>query len=254
MKQKRSLSQVFLTDAKYIRKIVDCLDIKGRTVLEVGSGSGNLSEHLSQKAKQLICLELDQRFSNLLKKKLSKNSNTQVIGADVLRFPISKIGRKLVVFGNVPYRISSDLIKYFIAQRQYISKAYLTFQKEFVNKLTAKNSEKAYGFIGCYIQYYAKLDKKFDIPKAAFCPSPKVDSSFIEMEFYKSKPYPAIDEQFLFELIQRAFSQRRKKIVNSLSLSKIKSNFAIDIDARAEDISLKDYVYLANKLYSQKSF
>ena len=249
MKQKPSLSQVFLTDKKYIQKIVDCLDIKGKTVLEIGSGSGSLSQHLSRRAKQLFCLEIDQRFCNLLEKKFSKNPNTQVIGADILKFPVSKLGRKLVIFGNVPYRISSDLIDYLVSQRKYISKAYLTFQKEFVNKLTALPSTKDYAFITCYIQYYAKLKKRFDIPKEAFWPVPKVDSTFIEIEFYKPSSYRIKDEQFLFKIIAQAFSQRRKKIVNSLSLSKIKDNLAINLDARAEDISLKDYLYLANKLY-----
>ena len=115
MRQKRSLGQVFLKDKKYIRRILNSLDIKKETVLEIGSGSGDISQDLSQLAGELICLEIDSRFHRLLQKRFANKSNTQVVQADVLRFPLSKLDRQIVIFGNVPYQISSKLIDYFVS-------------------------------------------------------------------------------------------------------------------------------------------
>jgi 16S rRNA (adenine1518-N6/adenine1519-N6)-dimethyltransferase len=161
-----------------------------------------------------------------------------------------------VVFSNAPYQISNPLILYLVKNRAYIKKAYLTFQKEFVNKLIAGPSNSAYGFLSCYLQYYAKVNKIFDIPAKAFSPVPKVDSSFISIDFYKELPQTAKDEDFLFKLIRKAFSQRRKKISNSLSQFTSSQHFfsslKISPDVRAENISLKQYVAIANRIYCEK--
>ena len=251
MRQKRSLSQVFLNDEKYIEKIVSSLDIAGETVLEIGPGAGAVSEYLVHRAKGFICVEIDSRFCKVLKEKFSQNSNVEVIRADILKFPLSKIGGKIVVFGNVPYQISSDIIEYLISHRSQIKRAYLTFQKEFTEKLLAKPSSTYYGIISCRIQYYARIKKIFDIPAASFYPKPKIDSTFVELEFYKKLPFRAKDEKLLFEVITKAFSQRRKKIINSLTIAEPKevlSSLKINPSLRAEDLSLEEYVAIANKL------
>jgi 16S rRNA (adenine1518-N6/adenine1519-N6)-dimethyltransferase len=250
MKPKRFLSQNFLTDERYIQKILEHLDISGKNVLEVGAGKGQISIYLTREAKRLYCVEIDERFCNYLKDKFSKNSNVEIIHGDILNFPFSRLRKKAVVFGNIPYRISSLLVEYLIRHRAYILGAYLTFQKEFVQKIMAHHSSGQYGFISCYVQYYAKIDRLFDIPSGAFWPTPKVDSSFIKMEFYRVQPYVAIDENFLFRIIRKAFSCRRKKIINSLSLAKdIFRSVKINPDLRPENLSLKDYVAIANKIY-----
>ncbi|MCF7907519.1 MAG: 16S rRNA (adenine(1518)-N(6)/adenine(1519)-N(6))-dimethyltransferase RsmA [Candidatus Omnitrophica bacterium] len=257
MKQKRSLSQVFLNDKKCIEKMVSVLDIDGKTVFEIGPGSGCISEHLAQRAKKFICVEIDPRFYKVLSDKFAQKLNTEVVAADVLKFPLSKVGGKIVVFGNVPYQISSDIIEYLISYRSQIKQAYLTFQKEFVQKLLAKPSSSFYGILSCRIQYYAKIKKIFDISAESFCPKPKVDSSFIRLEFYKKPLYKAKDEKFLFDLITKAFSQRRKKIINSLAIDepeKVLLSLKINPNLRAEDLSLKEYVAIANNfsILSQK--
>ncbi len=252
MRQKRSLGQVFLKDKKYIRRILNSLDIKKETVLEIGSGSGDISQDLSQLAGELICLEIDSRFHRLLQKRFANKSNTQVVQADVLRFPLSKLDRQIVIFGNVPYQISSKLIDYFVSYRSYIKRAYLTFQKEFAEKLLAETSSSQYGVISCRIQYYAKVKKIFDIPAGSFKPIPKIDSRFIKLEFYRSLPRKAKNEELLFDIISKAFSQRRKKIINSLNIEGIKkilSSLGISPNLRAQDLSLDQYIAMADKLF-----
>jgi len=253
MKQLHSFGQVFLTDSKYIQKIFNSLDVKGREVLEIGPGKGVISELLAEAAKNLHCVEVDQRFCGFLRKKFSKKDNVEIINQDILKFQLSKLGIKTIVFGNDPYHISSELIKYLVNYRKYIELAYFTFQKEFVEKITAKPSSDNYNFLSCYIQYYAKVEKLFNIKASAFDPVPKVDSAFSKITFYTESPYKAKNEDFLFKVIRKAFSSSRKKITNALNLSKNNQNFfesiGLDLNLRPENFSLEDYVSIANQLY-----
>lgn len=253
MKQLRSFGQVFLTDAEYIQKIFNSLDIKGKQVLEIGPGRGAMSGLLAEKAKKLYCVEVDRRFCDFLRRKFFKKDNVEIIHADILKFSLSKLGNKIIIFGNIPYQISSKLIKYLIDYRRYIEAAYLTFQKEFVQKMTAAPSCDNYNFLSCYVQYYAKVERIFDIKASAFDPIPKVDSTFSKINFYGKSPYKVKNEDFLFKVIRKAFSSRRKKVINALNLSKNNRSFfestGLNLSLRPENLSLKDYVSVANQLY-----
>jgi len=252
MKQLSAFGQVFLTDTECIQKISESLNIKGKQVLEIGPGKGAISELLAEKAKNLYCIEVDRRFCDFLRKKFRKKNNVKIIHADILKFPLSELGEKITVFGNVPYQISSKLIKYLINYRKHIEIAYFTFQKEFVQKMTASPSGDNYNFLSCYVQYYAKVESIFDIKASAFDPIPKVDSTFSKINFYTKPQHKVKDEDFFFKVIRKAFSSRRKKIINSLPVteSKLKffSSLGLDPSLRAENISLGEYVLIANKL------
>jgi len=258
MKQLHSFGQVFLTDVKYIQKIFNSLDVEGGQVLEIGPGKGVMSELLADLAKNLYCVEVDQRFCKFLRNKFSKKNNVEIINQDILKFQLSKLGRKIIVFGNVPYHISSELIKHLINCRKHIEVAYFTLQKEFVEKMVAKPSSDNYNFFSCYIQYYAKVEKLFEIKASAFDPVPKVDSAFSKITFYSDSPYKAKNEDFLFKVIRKAFSSSRKKMANALNLSKENQNFfksvGLDLSLRPENFSLEDYVVIANQLYQSSSF
>lgn len=252
MKLSKSLSQVFLKDKDCIHKILSNLDIRQKDVLEIGSGVGQMSERIAEQVKKLYCIELDSRFIPILKEKFAGNAKVEIIHADILKFDLKKLDRKIIVFGNVPYNISNSLIEYLVENRGYIEQTYLTLQKEFVEKLAAKASTKPYGFLSCYIQYYAKVERLFDIPAKAFSPVPQVDSAFIRLKFYPQPIFKAKDEDFLFKIIRQAFSQRRKKIINSLPRladnPDILKLLNINPDNRPENLSLKEYIHLTNKL------
>jgi 16S rRNA (adenine1518-N6/adenine1519-N6)-dimethyltransferase len=257
MKPKRWLGQFFLQDRTYQQKILEHLDIEGEGVLEIGPGKGQMSLHLSRKAKNLYCLEIDPRLCSFLTDIFVDQPGVQVIHADILKFPLSRLGQKLVIFGNIPYRISSRLITYLVENRSHIKRAYLTLQDEFSRKLLAPVSTEHYSFISCYVQYHAHLRRLLDIPPGAFWPRPKVNSTFVSMEFLP-RPHPAAtDEEHLFKVIGKAFRNRRKKISNSLPVPGGRAFFeGLDVspDSRAEDITLEEYVRLANKLYPYFSF
>ncbi|MFA6281568.1 MAG: 16S rRNA (adenine(1518)-N(6)/adenine(1519)-N(6))-dimethyltransferase RsmA [Candidatus Omnitrophota bacterium] len=252
MKQSKSLGQVFLKDQNYIQRILGLLNISGETVLEIGPGSGEISEQIAKRCKFLYCVEFDPRFVESLSEKFKNKSNIKIIHSDILKFSFSDLKEKPVVFGNVPYQISNSIISYLIDNRAFIKNAYLTFQKEFVDKLIAKVSTKDYSFLSCYMQYYAKVNKLFDIPKGAFSPIPKVDSSFIEARFNDASLIKTKNEEFLFKIIRHAFNQRRKKISNSLSGfcpdPDFFSSLKIDANFRAENVSLEKYILIADKL------
>jgi len=258
MRQRRSFGQVFLNDKRYIQKILDNLDVEGEVVLEIGPGKGAITNYLSGRAKHLYCVEIDRRFCNFLQAEFREKKNVEIIHADILKFPLSKLGKNVIVFGNVPYQISSELIKYLIGYRKCIERAYLTFQKEFVQKLTAKPSSGGCNFLSCYVRYYAKIERLFDIKASAFEPVPKVNSTFSKINFYRKLPFAAENEDFLFKVIRKAFSSRRKKIINSLPVleDKLKffSSLEIGPNLRAENISIEKYVSIANRLYRHRTF
>lgn len=231
MRQKRSLGQVFLRSQKYVRKIIESLDIESKAVVEIGPGRGEITQLLSSVAKRVYAIELDRRLIPYLENKFSQFGNVEIIAADILQFPISKLGRGLVVFGNVPYYLSSRLIEYLIKQRGYVKRAYFTFQKEFAARLLANPGDRQYGFISCHLQYYAQAKKRFDIPAGAFSPQPKVKSTFISLEFYQKPPLAVDDEEDLFKLIKEYFNQPRKKVVGTL---------------RPGQLSLKKYIAIVN--------
>jgi len=255
IKQKRSLGQIFLKDKRYIQKILNQLSISKKTVVEIGPGTGEISALLAKQVRRLYCVEIDSGLYNILCKRFCAQANIEIIRADILDFALSKLGKKIIVFGNVPYYISSQLIEYLICYHKCIDKAYLTFQKEFAQKLLAEEGQSQYTFLSCHIQYYAKVKKMLDIPAGAFDPHPKVDSSFINLKFRKYPLYKVKSEKLLFRTIRTAFSNRRKKIINSLPISGNKADFfsqlKIDPDLRPQNLSLKEYVLIANKLYQR---
>ncbi|MCK9572997.1 MAG: 16S rRNA (adenine(1518)-N(6)/adenine(1519)-N(6))-dimethyltransferase RsmA [Candidatus Omnitrophica bacterium] len=256
MRLSHSLGQVFLTEKNYIQKIINSLVIEDEIVLEIGSGPGEISAAIGKRCKFLYCVEFDPRFVSVLEQKFKNERNVRVIHSDILKFNLSERNERLVIFGNVPYQISNSLISYLIDNRTFIKKAYLTFQKEFVDKLIAETGNKDYGFLSCFIQYYAGIEKIFDIPRGAFTPVPKIDSSFISLDFYDEPQDAAEDENLLIRIIREAFNQRRKKISNSLSKFIASDDFfsslKVDPNARAENVSLKEYVDIANKVYKER--
>ena len=252
MKLSKSFGQIFLHDKKYVHKIIDSLNVEGEVVVEIGPGSGIMTAQLIKKAKKLLCVEYDPRFYKLLSQRYQKYPDIKIIQSDILKFSFSRFRKKVVVFGNIPYHISNRLMHYLVENRKKIKKVHLTLQKEFAEKLSACVSTKTFSFLSCYLQYYARVRKVFDIPAGAFLPKPKVDSSFVEIDFYEIPPCVAKDEDFLFTLVRKAFMNRRKKITNSLSEFKDKRDFLISLginpESRPQDLCLSGFVALANKL------
>ncbi len=261
MKFKKSLGQHFLRDKRFVYKIVNCLSVTDKIVIEIGAGSGGVTHYIiNRRPKELYCLEKDPSLIPLLKKRFTSDF-VKIINEDILDFDISSLGNKVIVFGNIPFNISNRLIRYLIKNRSFIEKAYFTFQREFAHKLCASFNTKEYRYLSCLIQYYAKVKVIFDIPKEAFYPIPKVAASFVDIEFFEKSPFYVENESFLFELIRKVFSSRRKKIINALSgikgkhrriVSKALKEINLNENLRAENLSLEDYRRLYYKILNIK--
>jgi len=262
IKPKKSLGQNFLIDRNIQNKIIRACNLSNEDiVLEIGSGKGDLTVSLAQKAKKVYALEIDERLHPLLEMGLMKHDNCQVIKADILKFDISKflhenqIKQKIKVIGNIPYYISSPIIEHLIEYRKDISVAFITVQKEFGHRTRAVAGSKAYSSFSCFVQYYCNCKILFEIKRNSFKPAPNVDSCFLSLEFREKPSVLVKDEEMLFKLIRTAFNQRRKTLRNSLDglvdqnrLNNFLKKDNIDKNVRPENLTLEQFADLNNCL------
>ena len=158
--------------------------------------------------------------------------------------------KPLIIFGNIPYAISKDIVNYLIENRVNIEQAYITCQKEFIDKLCAKPGDDGYGLLSCVLQYYAEVERLFNIPAKAFSPMPNVDSAFVAITFYSTTEFGDKDKDFL-DFLKNIFAFQRKQIAGILrdidGIDAMLKECAIDPKARPADIFLKQY----RELYSR---
>lgn len=254
IKHARSLGQVFLRHKGFVNKILKNIEVDGEVVCEIGGGQGILTQHLVRKSRYVYCVELDRRFVEILRNRFSSFDNIEIIHNDILNIDFNQFGKEIVVVGNIPYQISSRLIRYLVENRSSIKAAYLTLQKELAHKLSASVSGRDYSFFSCYIGLFASVKVLFNIPAIAFSPVPKVDSSFIKIEFNKKREVYNIDN--VINMMKRAFTHRRKKIINALPelnscLDEIKK-IGVDPSSRPQDISIEQFIVITEILNKRK--
>ena len=251
---KKHFGQNFLTDIRIQQKIIQSCDLKTEdVVVEIGPGQGVLTRLIAPLVKRLICVETDRDLIAPLRSGLA--SSVEIIHADFLKWDMSHLPSGVKIIGNIPYYISTPIIEKLIADRTKFAEAFLTVQLEFGQRLTAKEGGKEYGSLSCFVQYYADIKMLFKIKNTCFKPVPKVDSCFLRLMMRPRPQEPAPDEEFLFKLIQTAFQQRRKNIVNSLKglaprekLEESLKSLGIDPNARPENLTLSNYIALSKRL------
>lgn len=253
---KKRLGQNFLRDIKIQQKIIQACHLKDDdTVLEIGPGQGAITRLIAPCVKKLVCVETDRDLIEPLRLLFPNESHgnpVEVIHADFLKWDMSHLPSGIKIVGNIPYYISTPIIEKIISERARVSEAFLTVQLEFGERLIAKEGGKEYGSLTCFVQYYADIKMHFKIKNASFKPAPRVDSCFISIKLNDGKE-KAKDEAFLFKLIQTAFQQRRKNIVNALKglvekekLERILQELNIDPKARPENLTLLNYINICN--------
>jgi len=231
-------------------------------ILEIGAGLGALTIPIAQAAKRVYAVEKDSQLTGLLKTELLVNrlSNVELMEEDILKFDIKKLadnsGQRILVMGNLPYNISSQIIIKLIKSRAAVIKAVLMFQKELAMRITAQPGGKDYGRLAVMLGYCAKIKKLADVKAHQFFPKPKVDSQIIEIQFLETVKYPAKDEAFFFKVVKAAFGQRRKTLRNALAGSEMNidtktaqnmlDKAGIDPSLRAEALTISQFVTLSN--------
>ena len=256
-KHKKSLGQNFLKDNTILDNIVKAIDLKENDlVLEIGPGQGALTKKLQTKNVNLICYEIDERTKPYLEK--LSNVKTEIIYADFLKVDIKKDIEKyqyhnLYVIANLPYYITTPIIKKIIDSKIDVDGMLLMVQKEVADRFGAKPKSKDYGSLTIYLNYYFNITKLFNVPASCFDPAPKVDSAVVKFQKRKEE-FPVINEEMFFKLVQDAFKQKRKNLKNNLTnydLKKIESvltNYNLSLQNRAEEIPIEVFIDLANKL------
>jgi 16S rRNA (adenine1518-N6/adenine1519-N6)-dimethyltransferase len=243
---RKRFGQHFLTDHGVIDEIVAAIDPRpGEALVEIGPGLGALTLPLVERCKQLAVIELDRDLAA----RLRRNPALEVIEADVLSVDIAALAsqklQKLRLVGNLPYNISTPILFHLLPAAAEVQDQHFMLQKEVVQRIAAEPCKKEYGRLSVMLQWRYHIEMLFDVPPEAFEPPPRVESAIVRMLPWP-KP-PALDASLLEELLQVAFSQRRKLLRHTLGRWLEARGFAGDFDVqrRAEEVPVAEYMALA---------
>lgn len=266
IKAKKAFGQNFLIDDIVLEKISNIAEVNDKTlIIEIGPGLGNLTYYLQK--SNLLLIELDSRMLEILNYRFKDNSKINIINADILKLnideEIDKLEKKsnvkydqVKVVANLPYYITSPIIFKLLEDSKRITEIVVMVQEEVANRIISKSKSKDYGILSLMVQYYAKATKEIVVPNSSFIPSPNVTSAVIKI--VKEEKYK-VDNKIFKELVHKAFANRRKKLLNSLTMNnfmnldkeqivKLLKSCNIGDNARAEELEIEKYIELTNRL------
>ncbi len=248
---RRRFGQNFLVDSGIINAIVSAIDPqRGDTVVEIGPGLGAITEPLLARLDHLHVVEIDRDLIARLKKQHPPARMT-IHEGDALAFDFAGIGKDLRLVGNLPYNISTPLLFHLADYVGIVRDMHFMLQKEVVERLVAVPGESDFSRISVMLQYRFHLEWLIDVPPESFDPPPKVQSAVVRLIPKDASELHAKSQEKLSQVVQTAFSQRRKMLRNTLKGTLSDVGFAelgIDPTRRAEDLTVDDYVCIANHL------
>lgn len=246
----RQLGQNFLIDPNMARWIVAQLEAgENDAVVEVGPGTGALSEHLVGKVRRLILIEFDSRLAAALAERYRERDDVEVHHADGARFDITKLykHRPLKFLGNLPYSSGGAILKNFLSRPHPIDRAVIMLQKEVIDRLGAKPGTKDYGVLTLRTQSGWEVEPLRTVPPDAFFPKPKIDSSVAVLR-PRNSGLPAFNARLFDELIRRGFAQRRKQLKKQLpaepAWEDVAAGLGVAVTTRGEELTLAQWVDL----------
>lgn len=261
---KKSLGQNFLIDPEVAPRMAQTAADGDTGVIEIGPGAGVLTKELSNLAKRVVAIELDEKLKPVLDKTLAGANNVKIIFADVLKVNLHAVIRenfsdckRVTVCANLPYYITSPVIMKLLKERLPVKSITVMVQKEAADRICAPVGSRAAGVITAVIDYFALAKPLFFVPKESFLPSPKVNSEVINLEIRKNPPVCVTDEEFFFKTINACFMLRRKTAVNSVSsalgiqkevVKSALSELGIPETARGETFDMPTLAALCEKL------
>jgi len=257
---RKRFGQHFLTDANVIQQIVSSINLQAEdNVIEIGPGLGAMTLPLINQHtfQNYLAIEIDRDAITSLKKSTIGIENFTVLENDALRTDFNTLfpnEREVRIIGNLPYNISTPLIFHLLKYQERISDMLFMLQKEVVIRMCAPSNSKAYGRLSVMVQAHCEAENLFEVPPSAFNPPPKVDSAIVKLKPLKNK-LPIFDSKLFENLVREAFGQRRKTVRNSMSNFLDRDDFrelSIDDSARAENLSVSDFIKAAN-YYHQKA-
>jgi len=256
---RKRFGQNFLKNQIVIDDILRVIaPLRDDLMVEIGPGLGALTTPLAGALKQLHVIELDRDIVKTLREKYDGHANGNVVihEGDALKFDFASLGTNLRVVGNLPYNISTPLLFHLAEQIACVRDIHAMLQKEVVERMVAAPDASAYGRLSVALQYRFEIEKVLDVGPDAFYPQPKVDSAVVRLLPRVKHEPEAQDEALFARIVTTAFSQRRKTLRNTLRNILETADFeALDIDpgARAETLSVSDFVRIANGVAARQT-
>jgi 16S rRNA (adenine1518-N6/adenine1519-N6)-dimethyltransferase len=251
---KKRFGQNFLTDPKKAKKLVEALNPdREDIVMEVGPGKGVLTELLLKTVARVIAVEIDRDLIPLLRERFGADRRFSLIEDDIIKLDPSRfVSSGLKVVGNLPYNISGALVEWLIEYHEVVELAVVTVQREVADRLRANPGSRNYGSLSVLAQSFYDIKRLFDIPPGCFSPRPKVTSTALRLR-PERKTDDNLDYARFRDFVRDCFSQKRKKLVNSLAAATgIDKNEVDDkilamglaSNVRAEELTLNQYYRL----------
>ncbi|MDP6994109.1 MAG: 16S rRNA (adenine(1518)-N(6)/adenine(1519)-N(6))-dimethyltransferase RsmA [Woeseiaceae bacterium] len=249
---RKRFGQHFLTAPEIIEQIVSAIEPQsGDVIVEIGPGRAAITDPLSILSPALHAIELDRDLVGQLERRFNSRDNVHIHEADALSFDYASLGDRIRLVGNLPYNISTPLLFHLVAFRDVIVDMHFMLQKEVVDRICATPGNKNFGRLTIMLGCRMEAVSLFDVPPGAFSPPPRVLSSVVRMRPLPAGTYDARDDERLEAIVKLAFSRRRKTLRNALNgMAEPQDLDAIGLDAglRPEQVSINDWVALANHL------
>ncbi|MBC7979575.1 MAG: ribosomal RNA small subunit methyltransferase A [Armatimonadetes bacterium] len=247
----KQLGQNFLTDPSMARWIVSQLEISNEdTVVEVGPGTGSLTEHLLGKVKRLILIEFDARLAAALHERFKGKEDVEVHHADAAKFDRRTLfkHRPIKFLGNLPYSSGGAIMKNLLSRPHPFSRAVIMLQKEVIERLGATPGTKLYGILSLRMQVNWQIQTLRVVPPEAFHPRPNIDSAVAILIPRDETNAPAFDARLFDELVRRGFAQRRKQLKKQLPDSppweEVSEQLKLSPTVRGEELDLAKWIDL----------
>jgi 16S rRNA (adenine1518-N6/adenine1519-N6)-dimethyltransferase len=272
---RQKLGQHFLGDAGWREKIARAIRVSPHGMqsgsqstgdfcwIEIGAGHGEMTEHLLRSGAPVIAVELDSSLLASLQRVAQKHPNLAVVAGDVLETDLSALaaGRRMRIYGNLPYYITSPILHHFFAYADQIDEVHIVIQLEVAARLTARPGTKDYGYLSVITQFYAKPEFALRLPPAAFRPPPKVASALVTLKFpgHAASLEPPEAARFL-DFVKTCFAQKRKTLSNNLRAvsmpertRRLLGELKLREDARAEQLTVAQFLALYQAISSGPS-
>lgn len=261
---KKSLGQNFLIDDTVCPRMAAAVSGENVGVLEIGPGAGVLTAQLSRACKKVVSVELDTRLKPVLEQTLADCNNVKIIWNDILKIDLKAVLAEefcdcdtISICANLPYYITSPVIMMLLESHLPINTIAVMVQKEAADRLCAAVGSRAAGAVTVAVNYYAKAETLFGVPRGSFMPPPNVDSAVIKLTLREAPPIEVCDEKLFFKIVKACFAQRRKILINTvcntLGLEKDVLREALNAanipeTVRGETLTMEQLAALANAL------
>jgi 16S rRNA (adenine1518-N6/adenine1519-N6)-dimethyltransferase len=244
---RKRFGQHFLADGGIIDAIVRAIDPRpGEPMVEIGPGLAALTQPLVERLGKLTVIELDRDLAQ----RLRAHAQLSVVQADVLKVDFGQLARdlgaaRLRVVGNLPYNISTPILFHLLAFVDSVQDQHFMLQKEVIDRMVARPATSDYGRLSVMLQWRYEMEDVLFVPPESFDPPPRVDSAVVRM-VPRTAP-AAVDEKLLSQIVQVAFSQRRKILRHTLGKWLEEKGFsgAFDVQRRAEEVPVEEYIETA---------